>query len=161
MSGPTIGMRRIRVLGLATALVFAVALVHPPTVRADDGDRVNLLRLLNESRERHDLRTLRPDRSLNRDAMRHTRRMLRRNQLFDPHDLAAMLSDEPWDDIGASVVGCASTLKGLHRALLRHGPHRRILLHPKLRRVGIGVVQTRARNVCRRGWYWATELYYG
>jgi Cysteine-rich secretory protein family len=161
MSGPTVGVRRIRILCLATALVFAIGMLHSPTARGEDGDRMKLLRLLNESRDRHDLRTLRPDRSLNRDAMRHTRRMLRRNQLFDPHDLANMLADEPWDDIGASVVGCASTLKGLHRALLRHGPHRRILLHPKLRRVGIGVVRTRARNACRRGWLWATELFYG
>ena len=161
MSGPTIGVRRFAVLSLATSLVFAVGLLEAPGARAEDGDRAKLLALLNASRAHHDLRTLRPDASLNRDAMHHTRRMLRRNQLFDPHDLAAMLSDEPWKRIGASVVGCASTLRGLHRALLRHRPHRRILLHPKLRRVGIGVVQTRARNACQRGWYWATEVYYG
>jgi uncharacterized protein YkwD len=140
---------------------MAVGVLHPPAARAEDGDRVKLLRLLNASRDRHDLRALRPDRSLNRDAVHHTRRMLRRNQLFDPIDLARMLSDEPWEEIGASVVGCASTLKRLHRALLRHRAHRRILLHPDIRRVGIGVVQTRARNACQRGWYWATELYYG
>ena len=153
MSGPTVWVRRFRVLSLATALVFGLGLLHAPTARSEDGDRLKLLRLLNESRERVDLRTLRPDMSLNRDAMRHTRKMLRRNQLFDPHDLARMLSDEPWKRIGASVVGCASTLRGLHRALLRHRPHRRILLDPRLRRVGIGVVHSRTRNTCRRGWY--------
>ncbi len=161
MSGPTVGARRIRILSFAIALVFAVEMLPAPIAQAEDGERMKLLRMLNESRDRHDLRALRPDPSLNRDAVRHTRRMLRRNQLFDPHDLARMLSDEPWDEMGASVVGCASTLRRLHRALLRHGPHRRILLHPKLRRVGIGVVRTRARNTCQRGWFWATELYYG
>lgn len=146
---------------LVVALMLTLGLFQAPAAGAEGGHRLKLLRLLNASREKHGLKALRPDTSLNKDATHHTRRMLRRNQLFDPHDLARMLSDEPWDDVGASVVGCASTLKELHRALMRDRPHREILLHPDTRRVGIGVVKTDTTNACHRGWFWATELFYG
>lgn len=161
MSTPVVWVRRSRGVTLVVALMLTVGLFQAPAASAEGGDRLKLLRLLNASREKHGLKTLRPDTSLNTDGMRHTRRMLRRDEIFDPHDLARMLSDEPWEEIGASVVGCASTLKGLHRALMRHRPHREILLHPDTRRVGIGVVKTDTTNACHRGWFWATELFYG
>lgn len=146
---------------LVVALTLVLGLFQAPAASAEGGYRLKLLRLLNASREKHELKALRPDASFNKDATHHTRRMLRRNELFDPNDLARMLSDEPWEEIGASVVGCASTLKGLHRALMRHRPHRVILLHPDTRRVGIGVVKTDTTNACHRGYFWATELFYG
>ena len=161
ISTPVVWVRRSRVVTLVVALMLALGLFQAPAASAEGGYRLKLLRLLNASREKHGLKTLRPDASLNKDATHHTRRMLRRNQLFDPHDLARMLSDEPWDDVGASVVGCANTLKDLHRALMRHRPHREIVLHPKLRLVGIGVVKTDSANACHRGWFLATELFYG
>jgi uncharacterized protein YkwD len=161
MSTPVVWVRRSRVVTLALALMLALGLFQAPAASAEGGYRLKLLRLLNASREKHGLKALRPDASFNKDASHHTRRMLRRNQLFDPNDLARMLSDEPWEEIGASVVGCASTLKDLHRALMRHRPHREILLHPDTRRVGIGVVKTETTNACHRGWFWATELFYG
>jgi uncharacterized protein YkwD len=43
-----------------------------------------------------------------------------------------------------------------------HEPvHRAILLNPKLRRIGIGVLEVDWQNSCGRNWFWATELFYG
>jgi uncharacterized protein YkwD len=39
--------------------------------------------------------------------------------------------------------------------------HRDILLHPELRRAGIGVIRTDEGNLCGRGSFWVTELFYG
>ena len=41
---------------------------------------------------------------------------------------------------------------------------RRIARHPaepKLRRIGIGVIEVDSGNTCGRHWLWATELFYG
>jgi hypothetical protein len=39
--------------------------------------------------------------------------------------------------------------------------HRDIILHPDLRRVGIGVIRADERNLCGRDSFWVTELFYG
>ena len=44
---------------------------------------------------------------------------------------------------------------------MRSEGHRAVLLHPKLRRVGIGVIRVDEPNHCRRGSLWATAIYYG
>ncbi len=161
MSSPIDGARGSRFVATIVALLLAVGLFQAPVANAENGYRLKFLRLLNASREKHGLHRLRPDTSFGKDAMQHTRKMLRRDEVFDPRDLMRMLSDEPWEEIGASVVGCASTLKGLHRALMRHRPHRVIILHPDLRRVGIGIVEVDDANACGRGSFWGTALFYG
>ena len=87
--------------------------------------------------------------------------MVREDQIYDPYNLAAILSDYSWDDVGADVVGCAGTIPRLHRAWMNHDAHRVILLNGNLRRVGIGVVRNDTRNHCGRGSIWATEIFYG
>jgi hypothetical protein len=44
---------------------------------------------------------------------------------------------------------------------MRSDVHRGILLHPRLRRVGIGVLRVDEANQCGRGSYWTTEIFYG
>jgi uncharacterized protein YkwD len=149
--------RNIAVLALAVSLVLGVA----PAAAADDGYRGTLLELVNESRARHDLHPLRFDRSLSRDAKAHTRRMVRRDLIFDPPNLEEVLSPYPYDDLGAAAVGCDTTLRQLHRSLMSSDVHRGILLHPRLRRVGIGVLRMDEANHCGRGSFWATEIFYG
>jgi uncharacterized protein YkwD len=149
-------------VAVTTAITLALGLVQAP--RADAGvDRleIKLLRIVNRTRARHDLRLLKIDRSLSRPAEKHTRRMIRKDRIFDPPDLEEILADYEWDDLGADVVGCGNTLKELHRILMTEDVHRTILLHPKLRRAGIGVVRADERNRCGRGSFWATEIFYG
>jgi uncharacterized protein YkwD len=149
--------RPIAVLALAALLVLGVT----PAAAADDGYRGTLLELVNESRARHELRPLRLNRSLSRDAKAHTRRMVRQDLVFDPPNLEEILSPYPYDDLGAAAVGCDTTLRRLHRSLMSSDVHRGILLHPHLRRVGIGVLRMDESNDCGRGSFWATEIFYG
>jgi uncharacterized protein YkwD len=147
------------ILIFTTILTLVVAFA--PAAHAGSGYRSKLLRMVNATRNNHDLHRLRMDRSLTRDALRHTRRMIDENAIYDPLNLTRILQDEPWDDVGASVVGCADSLRGLHRAFMHHAAHRVILLNPQLRRIGIGVVKVDSTNGCGRHWFWTTELFYG
>lgn len=155
------GKRRAAiVIVLATSLVLFLETASAQTANAI-GYRGRLLKMINNVRERHELRELRIDRSLSRDAVRHTRRMVEANDIYDPPDLATFLADEPWERIGASVSGCAGTVPDLHRSWMRHAEHREIMLDARLRRIGIGVIENRSTNLCGRGSFWGTELFYG
>lgn len=147
------------IVTLTTILTLSVAFA--PAARAGSGYRSKLLRMVNATRSSHDLHRVRMDRSLTRDALRHTRRMIDENAIYDPLNLTTILQDEPWDDVGASVVGCADSLRGLHRAFMHHAAHRDILLKGRVRWIGIGVVKVDSSNACGRHWFWTTELFYG
>ena len=146
---------------VTVSMMLTLGIALAPAARAGDGFRAKLLRMVNATRDKRDLHTLRVDKSLTRDALRHTRRMIAKNAIYDPRNLTKILEDEPWDDVGASVVGCADTLRALHRAFMHHAAHRVILLNPKLRRIGIGVIKVDTTNACGRHWFWTTELFYG
>ena len=147
------------IVTLTTILTLSVAFA--PAARAGSGYRSKLLRMVNATRSDHNLQRVRMDRSLTRDALRHTRRMIDENAIYDPLNLTTILQDEPWDDVGASVVGCADSVRGLHRAFLHHAAHRDILLNGRVRWIGIGVVKVDSSNACGRHWFWTTELFYG
>ncbi len=147
------------IVTLTTILTLSVAFA--PAARAGSGYRSKLLRMVNATRSSHDLHRVRMDRSLTRDARRHTRRMIDENAIYDPLNLTTILQDEPWDDVGASVVGCADSVRGLHRAFMHHAAHRDILLNGRVRWIGIGVVKVDSSNACGRHWFWTTELFYG
>jgi uncharacterized protein YkwD len=152
--------RRILVVAVVMVAMFILSVAEGPVAGAD-GYRQKLLRLLNQTRESHGLRPLKIDRSLSDDARVHTHKMIREDQIYDPYNLAAILSDYSWDDVGADVVGCAATIPRLHKAWMNHDAHRVILLNGNLRRVGIGAVRNDTRNHCGRGSIWATEIFYG
>lgn len=158
-SSPARTLRRALVLVLVTAL--GLGIVQVPVADATTGHRDELLRLVNASRERNGLRPVELDASLSRAAMRHTRAMLKRDRLFDPPDLREILAPYPWDSVGAAAVGCADTLRALHRAFLGSDVHRSILLHPRVKWVGIGVIRSDEANSCGKGSFWATEIFYG
>ncbi|HZD16699.1 MAG TPA: CAP domain-containing protein [Actinomycetota bacterium] len=148
-------------LALLTTLALAIGTVDAPPAGAGPGYRGKLLRMVNRARERNDLKPLGLDRSLSREAKKHTRRMIRKDRIYDPPDLDRILKPYPWDDLGAAAVGCASTVRALHRAWMHSDEHRGILLHPKLREVGIGALRNDERNACGRHSVWGTELFYG
>ena len=154
--------RTVVILALATVLTFALGLVQAPDAHAAIGRLEHkLLRIVNRTRDRHDLRQLKFVRSLAVDAEAHTRHMIRKNRIYDPPNLAEILARYRWDDLGADVVGCGNTLKELHQILMTENFHRTILLNDKLRKAGIGVVRADERNRCGRGSFWATEIFFG
>lgn len=143
-----------RTVVVTVSAILALGIAFAPAARAGNGFRSKVLRMVNATRDNHDLHTLRIDRSLTRDALRHTRRMIANNAIYDPRNLTKILQDEPWDDVGASVVGRADTLSALQNAFMHEPAHRDILLNAKVRRIGIGVIEVDTR-------LWATELFYG
>jgi uncharacterized protein YkwD len=149
---------------LAVAMIATLALSvfqAPAAAAAGDGYQHKMLDIVNRTRARHDLRLLKLDRELSRDSLVHTRKMVRNDRIYDPPNLAEILADYEWDDVGADVVGCGHTLKELHDILMTEAFHRSIFLNPDLRRVGIGVLEVDERNRCGRGSLWATEIFYG
>ena len=146
---------------VTVSAILALGIAFAPVARAGSGYRSKVLRMVNATRHNHDLHTLDIDRSLTRDALRHTRRMIENNAIYDPRNLTKILQDEPWDAVGASNVGCADSLFALHDAFMHDPVHRDILLNPRLRRIGIGVIEVDTANTCGRHWLWATELFYG
>lgn len=159
MRGSGGGHRGAEVLTIFIITIVAMWIALAPAAAA--GNRARVLRMVNATRENHHLHTLRIDASLSRKAMQHTNRMIDRNAIYDPTNLSQLMSGEPWSSIAASVVGCARTLRGLHRAFMHHAAHREIILNPGLRRLGVGVTKASSSNACGRGYFWATELFYG
>jgi len=160
MPAPTSARRRA-VLATITALMLTTGVVDAPAAGAGTGFRVKLLRLVNASREGHDLHTLALNSSLSNDATRHTRKMLLQDRIFDPPNLQEILSRYPWDNLGAAAVGCEDSIRKLHEALMNSDVHRGILLDARLRHVGIGVIRADEQNLCGRGSFWVTEIFYG
>jgi uncharacterized protein YkwD len=146
---------------VAFSTILAIGIVLAPAASGGTGYRSQVLRMVNATRDHRGLHTLRIDASLSRDAMRHTRRMIADDAIYDPRNLSRILRDEPWNNVGASVVGCADSLRELHRAFMHHAEHRLILLDPQLSRIGIGVIEDDSANACGRHWFWTTELFYG
>lgn len=160
MIGPRTRKWGAGALALLTALSLGLGVANAPEAEAGDGYRAKLLRMLNRTRERHDLLPLELDRSLSREAKKHVRQMVRKDRIFDPPDLQSILSSYDYE-LGGAAAGCAESLMGLHRAWLRSEVHRAILLHPRLRAVGIGVIRNDEKNSCGRRWFWGAALFYG
>ncbi len=124
--------------------------------------RSRYLHLINQSRVRHDLRPLKLNLNLSGDALAHTRNMIRKNRLFDIRDLVQLLDPfAGFKTIGADVVGCGGTLARIHDRMLREAHHRRILLSPRTRYAGIGVIKVTGRSRCGEDDVWATAIFYG
>ncbi|GIU99739.1 MAG: hypothetical protein KatS3mg014_1355 [Actinomycetota bacterium] len=148
------------ILAGALALWLGSGVVASPVAEAGPL-RTKLLRIINRVRDNHDLRPLRLNLRLSEDAKAHTRRMIRRGELFDPPNLAELLEPYRWDDLGADAVGCDETLNAVVRRWLEDEPHREIVLHPALRRAGIGVIRVDGRSGCGRDQAWVTAIMYG
>lgn len=123
--------------------------------------RHRLLRLVNHSRAHHDVRPVKLNLRLSRDATTHTRKMLRQDRLMDIQNLGEVLAPYDWKILGADVVGCGDTLHEMHRQLMRDALHRKIILNREFRVVGIGVIEDTGSSLCGRDAFWATEIYYG
>jgi hypothetical protein len=154
--------RRRAVVAFVMIATLTVGVLQASAANAaGQGSQRKMLDIVNRTRARHDLRLLKLNRELSKDSLVHTRKMVRNDRIYDPPNLAEILADYEWDDLGADVVGCGHTLKELHDILMTEAFHRSIFLHPDLRRVGIGVMKVDTRNRCGRGSLWATEIFYG
>jgi len=153
--------RRALVAILALTLGFGVAAAPAAQASRTDRYRAKLLNILNRTRVHHDLRSVKINLRLSDDALHWSKTMVRKNRIYDPPNLVQLLAPYRWDDVGADVVGCGSTIHEVHKTFMTEAFHRSIILLPKVRRVGIGVVRADQNNRCGRDSFWATELFYG
>jgi hypothetical protein len=124
--------------------------------------RSRYLHLINHSRVQHDQARVKLSVRLSKDAKVHTRKMIRRGRLFDVGNLAEILSPyKGYKVLGADVVGCGDDLSDLHRQMMHHAYHRKILLSGKVDFVGIGVLHVSGRSGCGRNQVWTTAIFFG
>jgi uncharacterized protein YkwD len=115
--------------------------------------RARMLQLLNQTRRNHGLSAFRLNLELSKQAWRHSKRMVERNQLFHTANLYETVrawSPSCWGE----NVGVARWLKRLRKLWMQSGGHRDNILNPRFRRIGIGVVKA-------RGVLWVTTIFYG
>jgi uncharacterized protein YkwD len=158
-------MRRRRTSGLAGAVLV---LLMSPTQFADpffgpsaaaDSLRSRLLEMVNGARKAHGLQPLKLNVRLSAEARQHTDDMIDGDRLFHS-DLSDVLS--PWDwDSGGENVGCASSLRKLHKSFMDSPEHRDMVLDPGFRKIGIGVVAAAGDTMCGRESVWGTEIFFG
>jgi uncharacterized protein YkwD len=130
---------------LVLTVVLVPLLVAPTVASAIGTPEHKALELVNATRERHGLRTLRPRVRLMRYAERHTRAMAREGLLFH-----SSLSIDGYSALG-ECVGEGPTVYSVHRAFMASSVHRRIILG-RWRWIGIGVV-------IRNGTRYVTEVF--
>jgi uncharacterized protein YkwD len=107
-----------------------------------------MLNMVNRSRETRGLPELRINERLCREALHHSKRMARAGAISHTPNLAELIRG-----VGGSVfgedLGKGRGLQGIRDAWLRRADTRRIMLDPRFRRVGLGVVHV-------DGFFWVT-----
>lgn len=151
----------VPVLLLSAALVLAsgvplkaVEPLSPPAPGYSDmpgvSDRVErLLEHINRERRLRGLPRLRLREGLHDLARTHSRRMAERGQLIHTGGLGDRVCC--WRAV-AENVGYAPTVRDMHRVFMSSPAHRRNLLRPGYRHIGLGVVRS-------RGYVWVTEVF--
>jgi hypothetical protein len=115
---------------LALTLSFGVAAAPAAQASRTDRYRTKLLNILNHTRVHHDLRPVKINLRLSEDALHWSKAMIHKNQIYDPPNLAQLLAPYSWNDVGADVVGCGSTIREVHNIFMTEEFHRSIILHP-------------------------------
>jgi uncharacterized protein YkwD len=146
-----------RLVGVvAVPLVLALTLTIPAQA-AHAGGRARfqneMLRLVNETRNAHNLFTIDLNRRLSREAWRHSIDMGRRYLLFHTSNLWDLV--RPYDArTWGENIAYAGTLSRVEQLWMQSYEHRINLLNPSFRSAGIGVVRI-------QGWLWVTLQLYG
>jgi uncharacterized protein YkwD len=154
---PRRNVRRLVVLAVSLAMVAGPLGSSPAGASTP---RARTLRLINDTRVQHDRRRLELQTDLSQVARKHTRAMIRRNELFHTRGLATILSKYGYRVWGENV-GCARSVWALHRKFMHSEPHRKNILKKAFRWVGLGVLQNDGSNICGAHSIWATEIFYG
>lgn len=153
-----------RLVRTFAAIAVSAAIVIGPLGSSPAGAetlRHRMLNLINHARTRAGLHTLKLDRGLSTKASRHTRAMIRRNELFHTADVTHLLAGDHWTVFGENV-GCAGTVFRLHRDFMHSPDHRANILRRGFRHVGLGVIRTADGALCGPGnRVWATEDFWG
>lgn len=148
-------MRRTAVLIALVLLVVALA----PAANAypQERRRKALIRWTNQVRVERGIAPLRVDWRVMPLAQLHSRRMAMERELFHTVELGRKLRDLgiSWrvkgEAIGAGLVG---HLRAVFVGFMASPSHRALILDPRFRRIGVGVVTG-------GGFLWVTVIFYG
>jgi uncharacterized protein YkwD len=138
----------IAMIGAVFVAPSARAVVRSdPRTSADELEH-RMLNLVNRSRATRGLPELRLNARICHEASRHSRRMATSGAISHTPNLAEWVRS-----VGGSVfgedLGKGRGLRGIRDAWLRRGDTRRIMLDPRFRRAGLGVIHV-------DGFYWVT-----
>jgi Uncharacterized protein with SCP/PR1 domains len=140
------------VLALSTALLSAGLLGGPllaPAGAATTTSReAALLASIGQARAEHGLAPLRPNVRLMAHARRHSAAMAVRDRLFHTLNYGAVCC---WSAIGENIASAVTVVR-IDRAFMASPRHRANILDPRMRRVGVGVVESGGR-------LWVTEVF--
>jgi uncharacterized protein YkwD len=143
--------RRLPIITLVVAVVVTGTAAESGA--EDLQRRDQMLRLLNQVRRQHGLPVFRINRELSTQAFRHSKRMVRANEIFHTQDLYRLVrSYHP--SMWGENVGMARYLRTVRRLWMHSDGHRANILRRGFRRVGVGVVKA-------RGCMWVTVVFYG
>jgi len=118
-----------------------------------DGDGWQMFTITNDTRERFDRRQLTLDREMSLAALRHSRAMARRGELFHTSDVDVYLDGVGWQTWGENVGYTSGDLSGLQQAFMASPPHRSNILKPDFRHAAVGAVRV-------DGVLWVTVFFY-
>ena len=142
-------------VGAVSALVATLVATAPIQANASDlrRDERRARRLVNVSRDAHDLAPLQADAQLSKLARKHSRKMAGQHELFHRSDLSAGLAGITWSLVGENV-GVGENVRQVHKAFMNSAPHRHNLLNPSFDEIGVGVVDREGRS-------WVTLIFLG
>ena len=160
--------RRFALAGLLVAL-GSVSLLAAPTEAGAAAERDtkvrDLLREMNRVRAEHGLRALRADARLMQAAQKHTEDMAAKSHFDHRGSDGSSLRDRvqragySFAKVSENLAAGQATAAAAVRTWLDSPPHRRNLLDPDLRHVGIGYVFRQTDAAARLyGHYWTADF---
>src|SRR5262245_10865226 len=153
------GVRKLSRTRIAAVLLLCSSLllsgIATDHARAGEtaSDRAQMLRLTNKARVNRDLDALVLNRTLSKYALRHSRLMADKGELFHPADLADKLKGLNWS-MGGENVGVGSSLDDVQAAFMGSKVHRDNILCDVYDHAAIGVARS-------GGNFWVTIIFYG
>jgi uncharacterized protein YkwD len=143
--------RKLPILAVVVAVLLAGT---SSSVLADDLPRRNkMFRILNQTRRNNGRPVLRLNATVSHRAWLHSRNMVQQNTLFHTrrlYDAVRAYRPSAWGE----NVGMAGLVTRVRTLWMQSAGHRAILLNPRYRRVGVGIVSA-------RGGVWVTAIFYG
>jgi uncharacterized protein YkwD len=147
--GPRVRTRNALLSLLVVAVMAAsTALVGASPASATTTREARMLVKINHARANHGLRPLTASPDLMSAARKHTLSMAGARSLFHTVSFTSLCC---WEHI-AENVGYGFSVRGLHLQFMHSAPHRANLLDPRMRQVGVGIVE-------RDGDLWVTEVF--
>ena len=127
------------------AFAVALCLLAPVPAGASSALGLKVLRGINAERAKHGLRPLRLAPSLRRVAGSHSRYMARVERLQHESADGTSATRRIWRAThlrrNGEAIAFAASARALVRAWMASPPHRRLLLSPSFRVIGVGVVR--------------------